>query len=136
MLWYGRSASESKAQLLSYMSQWKHYGLSSFVCKQLNCSKKDRISELAINEHGLFKIDPKSRAWWQIAPLSKILMYESNYSSFKLMIGDKTSSKELLFELQYADELKKLIQKYKLTERLDDTKPKTERTLIPIQRKR
>jgi hypothetical protein len=119
------------------MSQWKHYGLSTFVCKQLNCkSKKERINELGINEHGLFKIDPKSRAWWQICPLSKLLMYEAVGAQFKIMVGDKLASKELLFELQYADEVKKLVQKYKLSDRLDDTKPKTERTLIPIQRKK
>jgi hypothetical protein len=110
--------------------------MTTFVVREVR-PKSHKIDELGINENGIFKIDPKTRMWWLLTQLDGVLMYEAVDGAFKWMMGSaNTKPEEVLVVVDYPEELKKLMHKYKLSTRMSASADAGKgRTLIPIQKK-
>jgi hypothetical protein len=130
----GTNKAAARDQFLGYVHQWKNYGMTCFPVREYK-PKSLKLDEVGINENGFFKIDSKTRAWWNLATLDQILMYEVVDEQFKVVLSNQAvNAQEIYLTVDYPEEMKKLLQKYKLSGRLQGQGETPKRTLIPIQR--
>jgi len=108
----GMSPDEAKVAFLKVIYRWPTYGSAFFEVTQVSDPNLPTNLLVALNKQGINLIQPDSKDMLATLPLSHIMHWVSNHTSFCLTVGDSASFSKLALETPLAYKMDDLLTSY------------------------